>query len=95
MPTDPIQGEPLALTPPRARRIIGTGPPCARLSVERAAQALVEALQLPACVQVTINLHDGQVESVEPRLKFQRVHSDRRTTPRRPTSQRAAAMMPP
>jgi hypothetical protein len=64
------------------------------LSVERAAQALVEALQLPACVQVTINLHEGRVVSIEPRLKLQRVHPDNRTAPRRPTSQPKVATAP-
>jgi hypothetical protein len=42
-------------------------------SIERAALALIAAVGVPAVIQVTVNVGDqGQIESVEPRLKLKR-----------------------
>ena len=42
-------------------------------AIARAAEALIQALSLPCCIQVTINLSDdGRIQSIEPRLKLVR-----------------------
>jgi len=40
-------------------------------SVEQAVLELIDHLGVPYCVQITINIHEGRVSSLEARQKFQ------------------------